>query len=90
VGYALPPLRGLELLYGNDENGLAAGLLLVRTCAAGGGMAAAYQACRCRGVEWELYDRTAADGPRKTLCLGIVESRQCYQFMEGPAIPCPP
>jgi len=51
-------------------------------------MAAAYQTCRCRGIEWELYDRTAADGPRKTLCLGVVVSRHCYQFMEGPAIPC--
>ena len=63
-------------------------LLLVRTCAYGGGMGAAYKTCQCAGYEWELYDRTAADGPRKTLCIGWIASRQCYQFMAGPAIPC--
>jgi hypothetical protein len=65
---------------------LVGGLLLVHICAAGGGMAAAYQTCQCRGLEWELYDRT---GPRKTLCIGLVEATQCYQFMEGPQVPCP-
>ena len=68
----------------------AAALLLVRTCAAGGAMAGAYQTCECRGIEWELYDQTAADGSRKTLCIGWVASRQCYQFMDGPVIPCSP
>ena len=58
--------------------------LWVNECAYSGGMGAAYKSCDCLGIEWELYDRTAADGPRKTLCIGIVRSRECYQTMGGP------
>jgi len=65
------------------------GLFLVRVCADGGAMGSAYRTCDCRGVEWQLYDRTAADGPRRTLCLGILRSRTCFRFREGPAISCP-
>jgi hypothetical protein len=36
-------------------------------------MGSAYQ-CECMGVEWQAYDRTAADGPRRTLCLGILKT----------------
>jgi hypothetical protein len=68
---------------------LGLGLFLVRVCADGGAMASAYRTCHCRGMEWQLYDRTAADGPRRTLCFGIVRSRTCSQFRGGPAIPCP-
>ena len=64
------------------------GLLFVHSCAYGSGMGAAYRTCQCRGYEWELYDRTPADGPRKTLCIGMVESTTCHQFMGGPEIPC--
>jgi hypothetical protein len=64
------------------------GLLLVNECAYGGGMGAAYQSCDCLGFEWELYDRTAADGPRKTLCMGIVRFKECYQYMGGPTVEC--
>ena len=72
----------------------ALALLLLHTCASGGGMGAAYRTYRCTGYEWELYDRTPADGPRKTLCIGIVESVTCLQSMggeetAGPQVPCP-
>ena len=67
---------------------VALGLVLINECAFGGGMAAAYKSCDCLGKEWELYDQTAADGPRKTLCLGIVRSTSCYSFLEGPEIEC--
>jgi hypothetical protein len=66
------------------------GFLLVSVCAYGGGMGAAYKSCDCLGFEWELYDRTPADGPRKTICIGIVESTTCYRFMSGPVVDCPP
>jgi len=66
-----------------------AGFWLVRECAYGGGMGAAYKTCECLGIEWELYDSRPADGPRKTICIGIVQSRTCYRFDGGPAIECP-
>ncbi len=65
------------------------GLVTIRVCADGGAMAAAYRSCECRGFEWQLYDQTAADGPRRTLCVGWVRSWNCYQFREGPVVPCP-
>jgi hypothetical protein len=70
---------------------LTAGFALatVRICADGGAMAGAYQSCECLGLEWELYDRTAADGPRRTLCLGWVRSWTCYGSRSGPEIRCP-
>lgn len=68
---------------------VAAGFAFIRVCADGGAMAAAYRTCECRGLEWQLYDRTAADGPRQTLCLGYLRSRTCYQFRTGPVIDCP-
>ena len=64
------------------------GLLLVRECAYGAGMGATYKTCQCAGYEWELYDQTAADGPRKTLCIGMIESVTCLQSMGGPEVPC--
>ena len=67
---------------------LGLGLLLVRVCADGGAMGSAYRTCECRGVEWQLYDKTAADGPRRTLCFGIVRSRTCFRFREGPVVSC--
>lgn len=79
------PIAGLLLL----PVLLGLGLFLVRVCADGGAMGSAYRTCHCRGIEWHLYDRTAADGPRRTLCFGILRSRTCYQFREGPAVSCP-
>ena len=67
---------------------LGLGLVLIRVCADGGAMGSAYRTCDCRGIEWQLYDRAAADGPRRTLCFGIVRSRRCFQFREGPAVTC--
>ena len=67
---------------------VAAGFAFVRVCADGGAMASAYRTCECRGLEWQLYDRTPADGPRRTLCLGYLRSRTCYQFRTGPVVAC--
>jgi hypothetical protein len=64
------------------------GLLLINECAFGGGMGASYKSCDCIGMEWELYDQTAADGPRKTVCIGIVQSTSCFMFMSGPRTEC--
>lgn len=64
------------------------GVVLVNVCADGGAMGSAYRACQCRGVEWEVYDRMAADGPRRTICLGLVRSRTCHATRDGPVVPC--
>lgn len=64
------------------------GFLFIQVCADGGAMASAYRTCMCRGLEWEVYDRTAADGPRRTMCLGLVRSRTCFQSRGGPEVPC--
>ena len=82
----LKPLHKLLLALGLW---VVAGFLLVRECTYGGGMGAAYKTCECLGIEWELYDSRPADGPRKTICIGIVQSRTCYRFDGGPAIECP-
>jgi len=62
--------------------------LSARVCADGGAMASAYRTCSCQGVEWTVYDRTAADGPRRTLCFGVVRSTACYASRGGPEVPC--
>jgi len=66
-----------------------AAALLVSECASGGGMAARDRTCECLGVEWQLYDHRPADGPRKSVCLGVVRSRTCYRTTGGPVIDCP-
>jgi hypothetical protein len=68
---------------------LGAGVALVSVCADGGAMASAYRTCECAGIERQLYDATATDGPRRTLCIGIVRSRTCWQFCGGPSVACP-
>ena len=67
---------------------VVAGALFIRECAYGGGMGASYKTCECLGMEWELYDSRPADGPRKTLCLGIVRARTCRQTEGGPIVAC--
>jgi hypothetical protein len=67
---------------------LALGFLFIHECFSGGGMDAAYQSCDCAGIEWVQYDRTAADGQRRTLCIGSVQARECYQYPGGPAYVC--
>jgi hypothetical protein len=69
--------------------GIAGAYLLVSECASGGAMAARYRTCRCAGVEWELYDRRPADGPHRTVCLGLVRARTCYETAGGPIVECP-
>ena len=66
-----------------------AAFLLVSECAYGGGMGARYKTCQCLGVEREQYDARPADGPHKTVCVGIVRSRTCYRMTGGPIIQCP-
>lgn len=61
---------------------------LVNECAYHEGMGSRDRQCECRGYEIELFDHTPADGPRKTICLGLVESRTCYQYIGGPEIEC--
>lgn len=68
---------------------LLSAFLLIHECAYGGGMGARYKVCDCRGSEWLLYDQTPVDGPRKTMCLGIVRSTTCYRITGGPQITCP-
>ena len=64
------------------------GLAFVRVCADGGAMASTYRTCDCVGFEWQLYDGTEADGPRRTLCLGVTRAKTCYQFRSGPEVSC--
>jgi len=83
-------VRGLRLLLFTLLASVLLGLGfgLVRVCADGGAMGGAYRTCKCRGREWQLYDQTAADGPRRTVCLGLVRSRRCYQSRAGPEVSC--
>src|SRR5262245_52873993 len=62
--------------------------LLYHECADGGAMASTYRTCTCMGVERVVLDQTAADGPHRSVCLGWVTSRTCYQHREGPQIEC--
>ncbi len=52
-------------------------------------MGARDRTCDCLGVERTLYDRRPADGPRQSLCVGVVLSRTCYRVTDGPVIECP-
>jgi hypothetical protein len=67
---------------------LILGFWLMGECAYTAGMGASYQTCDCLGLEWVVADRTAADGPRKTICIGIIRSYDCYQTLYGPKIEC--
>ena len=66
----------------------AASLLLHRECDFGGGMPGWYRECSCMGIERPDYDQTAADGPRRTICIGLVTSRTCYQYPDEPTVAC--
>ena len=57
-------------------------------CAAGGAMGGWYKNCSCRGIERVDFDNTAADGPLRTVCFGIVTAHTCYRGHGGPEIPC--
>jgi len=64
------------------------GLLLIHECSFFEGMGAKATSCDCAGREWLLYDRTASDGPRKTIYIGIVRATECYQYFGGPTEEC--
>ena len=57
-------------------------------CASGGAMGGWYRDCACRGIELVGFDKTAADGPLRTVCIGWVTARTCYQDRGGREIPC--
>ena len=57
-------------------------------CAYGGGMGGEYKDCQCLGSELQLFDQTAADGPRKTICIGLITETTCYEFLGGPEQVC--
>jgi len=57
-------------------------------CEAGGAMGGWYRDCSCRGIEHIDFDNTAADGPLRTVCFGLVAARTCYRGRGGPEIPC--
>ena len=63
-------------------------ILLHHECASGGAMGEWYRDYTCRGVERVVLDATAADGPRRTVCLGQVTARTCYRDRGGPQVPC--
>ena len=67
----------------------AAAILLNPECALGGGMGGRYRACTCLGHEWVVFDHSAADGPRRTRCFGLVTRRTCYREPDGPVERCP-
>ena len=62
--------------------------LFNRECASGGAMGGVYRECTCHGWERVDYDNTAADGPRRTICLGWISARTCYQNRGGMEVPC--
>jgi hypothetical protein len=83
------PVRKLRLALLIVIAGGLAAMLLVRECAFGGGMGGRDRTCRCAGLEWTLYDRRPADGPRQSLCVGVVLSTTRYRMSGGPIIDCP-
>ena len=62
--------------------------VFINECAFGGAMAGVYKDCVCKGYEIQLFDQTEADGPRKTICIGIITETTCYQFRDGPERDC--
>ncbi len=68
---------------------IALGFFLVTNeCAYGGAMAGEYKDCECMGYEYQLFDQTPADGPRKTICIGLITETTCYEFRDGPVKTC--
>lgn len=68
---------------------IALGLFIFTSeCAYGGAMAGEYKDCKCMGYELELFDQTPADGPRKTICFGLITETTCYEFRDGPEKTC--
>jgi len=85
MGIALRRIRWVVLVVAAIALGA---FLLIDECASGGAMAGEYKDCECMGYELLLYDQTEADGPRKTICVGLVTEMTCYGFRDGPEKPC--
>ncbi len=68
----------------------ALGIVLVNDCSSIGGMGWSVVKCECSGFQWVLYDRTEADGPMRSICIGLVQSRTCFQYVDGPRVECNP
>lgn len=47
-----------------------------------------YLDCTCHGIERIDFDKSAADGPIRTVCFGWVTERTCYRDRGGLEIPC--
>lgn len=62
--------------------------MFIGECSFFAGMGASLTECECSGYELLLYDRTAADGPRKSICVGWIKSVKCYQYLDGPTVEC--
>ncbi len=79
LGFILLALALLAVLFG---------FIFVHNCDSTGVMGQSVVACDCTGYEWLLYDRTEADGPKRSLCLGLVHERQCFEFTGGRQLDC--
>ena len=66
----------------------ALSILFVNECSSVGGMGWSVVKCECTGIQRILYDRTEVDGPMRSICIGVVQSRTCFQYVDGPRIEC--
>ncbi len=66
------------------------GLVFINDCSYIGGMGSSAETCECSGFERVLYDQTEGDGPMRSICIGRVADRTCFQYLDGPEVPCSP
>jgi len=62
--------------------------LFVHDCEFGGAMAGAHRTCQCLGAERLVSDHTAADGPRHSVCYGLVANETCFAHRGGTQVAC--
>lgn len=56
-------------------------IVLIHSCDSLTGWAVGEQrSCDCKGIEWVLFDKLSVDGDRKSICIGFVESSECYEY----------
>jgi len=84
----LPPRKLVAVLTALVLVVATAWVFFYHECAAGGAMGGWYKDCSCRGIERIDFDHTAADGPLRTVCYGLVAERTCYRDRFGSEIPC--
>ena len=85
---AARPTRRLTMILALIFSIAVVWMVLHHECASGGAMGEWYRECTCRGIEWVDFDKTAADGPLRTICFGWVTARTCYRYRSGPRISC--